>query len=135
MASKVTNLGERLVLDTAMEHAPALYVRLARADFEVSDDQDVSDFIEADFQGYIPIRIVYIALDADNPGGRAIAIFEPIQFNCSGSVHPNLIYGYWIEDASHNVFIVERFTGSPRPMQSAGQSVSIELQVRLWSPT
>ena len=135
MAGKLCDLGERLLLDTALVHVPALTLHLIKQAFTPMDVQLVSDLAEADYDGYAPQSLVYSGLEAGNPGGRAVADFAALTFLCTGSAHPCLIYGYWVENAAHDVLWLERFNGNARPMQIVGQTVYITPRLRLYSPT
>ncbi len=135
MAAKVTNDGERFILDTALVHGGALTIKLAQADFAEGDSMVSGDFVEANYDGYASQTLSYLGLEAGSPGGRAIADFADTTFACTGNATPNLIYGYWVESGAGNVILCERFTGSPRPMQENLQTVIISIAIRLWSPT
>lgn len=135
MAAKVTNAGERTLLDVALTNWGAMTVRLARAAFTVADDMVIGEVTEATYPGYAPQTIVYTGLSAGSPGGRAIATFTPIVFLCSGTTPPNLIYGWWLQDGASRILIAERFTGSPRPMAGVSDSITIEPTLRLWAPS
>lgn len=135
MAGIVTNFGERLLLDTAWSHAPALTAHLVKQNFTVSNDMATIDMIEADFLDYAPLTLTYAGLEVGNPGGRAIADFAPLIWICGGVFPANHIWGWWVQTAAGNVVWVEKFIGNPRPMMDLGQQVTIEPTNRLFSPS
>jgi len=135
MAGIIVDSGERLLLDTALLNLPGNVVKLAKAAFTVRNNQVVTDFTEADFDGYAPEPLIYAGLMPANPGGRAIATFNSVVFAAINNAVPNLIYGYWFESAAGVLIGVERYAGLPKNMIAAGDTITIDQTLRLWSPS
>jgi hypothetical protein len=158
MAGTITNFGERMFLQAVIDSIGPLTMHLSKFPFVVSDVMQLSDFIEATFDGYEPITLTLVGLESGSPGGKAVADFEDCVFTVAmpmmailpavtyprdmskspprtvRSIIPDLIYGYLIQDETGNIIACERFAGQARPMQEGGQMVTVPFSIRLWSP-
>ena len=135
MAGIFTDAGERYLADVAFTTAGPLTVKLAKAAFTISSTIALAALTEANYPGYAAEPLVYLGLTPGSPSGRAVALFQAIVFVCTGPATPNQIYGYWIEGPGPIIVGIERFTGTPRPMILAGQTVLIDISPRVWCPT
>lgn len=134
MAGKVTNAGERKLLDTALQNVGVLTVKLAKAAFDPVDGLEPADFTEADYIGYAGQELTYTGLAAGNPGGKAVGQYTELVFEVATTGGANDAYGYWVEDELGVVVACERFPGSPKPMRIAGQVVHVPFSLRMFSP-
>lgn len=135
MAGLITDAGERLISQTAFENLNDLVVHLAKNEFLKRNDQDLADFEEADYDGYLPLPLVFTGLLVGNPGGRAIATFNTVIFVCGGFTTPNQIFGFWIESPGGIILGVERYAGLARPMVGPTNQITIDVTIRLWHPS
>jgi hypothetical protein len=134
MAGKITDIGEFQILTLGLTGLGTLTVHLVQAYFAELDTMIPGDFTEATYDGYAPLPLVYSGMEPLDPGGKQVGDYATLTWTCTGSTFPNVIYGYYVEDSLGNVLLVEAFGGSPRPMNTNGATVSIQISIRGWSP-
>lgn len=102
--------------------------RLYQNDFDPVSSSDPSDFVEADFAGYTAKFLNTFGAPV-NDGLTIMYTCNTLDWTVSGGpTTPQLIYGYWVDFAG--LFMCgERFSGGPRVMNSAGQTLSLVLKV------
>ena len=111
MAGKITDIGEYQILNLGLANLGDLTVHLVQAYFTELDAMTPADFTEATYPGYAPLGLVYAGMEALAPGGKQVGDYATLVFTCVSNALPNLIYGYYVEDALGNVLLVEAFAG------------------------
>jgi len=128
MALKVVDSGELGMLEilrSAKLNDGNIRFRLFKNDHTPANADDISDYTEADYDGYAEQAASAWVLST-LVGGKAFTQSTALVFLCTGSVTPNDIYGYYVVDmSSGDLWWAERFASAPIVMDSPGDTISI----------
>lgn len=103
-------------------------LNLFQNDITPTKDTVVGDLDVATFDGYAPKTLTTWGAAYLGPDGRVYTVAPSQQWNPTGAVTPNVIYGYWIEDKAGTLVMAGRFDDGPVPMN--GVATALVLQPR-----
>lgn len=106
-------------------------VKLFKNDVTPTLNTVIGDLTEADFTGYGAATITWGSA-TNGPGEEASVYGTGLSFIANGSSSPNIIYGWWLQNAGGLRF-AERFD-EPIPIAEAGDDVTFQPRASIGNP-
>jgi hypothetical protein len=102
-------------------------VKLFQNDILPGASTVVADLEEADFDGYTPEVVTALLPAYLDPAGGASAQIGTVQFDHTGGPVANVCYGFWVEAAAGDLWLVGRFEEGI-PMGKVGDALPIDVK-------
>jgi len=102
-------------------------LHLAKSAINITPATVPADFDEADFGGYAAKTITALLPVYIDPAGGASANIATQQFQASGVAPANIIYAWWVEDATNNLVLAGTFE-APIPMSVATDAIPMDVK-------
>lgn len=106
-------------------------VHLYQNDVTPTVNSLLADFTEATFDGYGSATITWGSA-TNGPGDEASVYGTGLSFIATGDTTPNIIYGWWLQNAGGFRF-AERFD-EPIPIASTGDDVTFQPRASIGNP-
>jgi len=94
-------------------------------------DTVVGDLTVADYNTYAPQTVTTWSAPFMDAGGRLCIAAPSNLFQPSDALAPNLIYGYWVEDANGDLVAVARLANAPVALGTPLDVLNLQAVVRL----
>ena len=133
MGLKLSNFGEREILQDYFSLCPTMYIGLYVAPTVIVDDTLVGDLVEASFDGYEQKVLSFDGLEMGNPNGKAQANFTPVEWVKAAGVLGQQIKGLFVLGGDPLDFMWGGDFDVERPMQNEGDTLSFSPYFRLRS--
>ncbi len=102
-------------------------VNLFQNDYQPVPATVLADLTVATFSGYAAEVVAALLPAYLDPIGGASAQIGTIQFDHSGGVVSNIIFGFWAENAGGDLIMVGRFE-NPIPMAALGDAIPLDVK-------
>lgn len=131
MSLKVVNPNLTAILDAIISHYSGDFViRLFQNNITPTQTTVLSDFTEADFNGYAFQNLTSFG-SSTLVGSTAITVATLVNWTKAAGGTGNSIYGYYIQDFSSNLLWAERDPSAPVNMNVDGATYGVIPQLAL----
>jgi hypothetical protein len=127
MPIKVSNSAELVLLAAIRSYLNSQpdVLHLYQNDLTPGDSDEVGDYTECDFDGYLSINLGAWSVPTTVSGKAYIAEATKV-FVCTGNTTPNDVYGYYVTNyAGTELLWAQRFTSPPIPITEADDAISV----------
>lgn len=100
-------------------------VHLYQNNIAVRPDTILTDFTEADFDGYAASAAVTWGTVATDSSGNAVVYGDAKTFLCTGSVTPNTVFGYYVTNGAGSTLEYAEAFATPVGFGNAGDNLVI----------
>lgn len=102
-------------------------VHLFQNDLTPTPSTVLADLEECDFSGYTEKVVTALLPAYIDPAGGASAQIPTQQFDHTGGVVSNMVYGFWVETTGGDLRLVGSFEEAI-PMSALGQSIPVDIK-------
>lgn len=116
------------------ESPVSIKIKLFQNNFTPSPTSVLADFTEATFDGYAPVTVLAAAYPPSRtmPDGSTLALFSSVaDFEDSGNVTPNTIYGAYITDTAGTFLLLSVRFDTPKIMDADMKFIKLEYGILL----
>jgi len=105
----------------------SLTLHLYTNDYDPGPGSTSSNFVEASGFGYSAKLLVPANWSIITSGLRAVASYPVLNFVFTGEA--GNMYGYWIENASNEIILAERFPTAPVEIKKNGDTIQLNPRI------
>lgn len=103
-------------------------LKLFKNDVAISPSTVLADLTEADFSGYLAKTVAALLPAYIDPTGGASAQIATQQFDHTGGIVANVVFGAWLETLAGVLILVVKFDQGV-VMQAVGDSLPLDLKL------